>query len=66
MKYEQVMVRVGGGKQKLLDFLVKVHKQHKVTLGQHLARTGQPLKHIVDCLARGVKVKPIQPGDLEK
>ena len=55
-KYNQVLVHVGGGTQKLEDYMYRNENQMKSTLIDYMVRSGRDLPWVVEQLKLGNKI----------
>ena len=55
-KYESVLVKVGGGSQKIEEYLNKNHASMEQTLIEHMCKSGRSLMYVVDQLKEGKKI----------
>ena len=59
LKKDNLMLRVGGGFEKFIEYVPKNHRYFERSLVVHMIKSGESLEYVVDCLFSGKKVKNI-------
>lgn len=57
LKNDNLMVRVGGGYEKFIDYVPKNHRYFERSLVVHMIKSGESLEGVVDALFNGRKLK---------
>jgi len=65
MKRDYVMLRVGGGYEKFVEYVPRTHKYFERTLVVHMIKSGESLEWVVDALFNNKKIKNILKQELE-
>lgn len=57
LRQDNLMVRVGGGYEKFIDYVPKNHRYFERSLVVHMIKSGESLEGVVDALFNGRKLK---------
>lgn len=59
LKRDQVMLRIGGGYEKFIEYVPKSHKYFERSLVVYMIKSGESLEWVIDALFNGKQIKNI-------